>query len=31
MKAVQAALKALQDNANPRLTMETLVLQLAAT
>ena len=30
MKAVQAALKALQDNANPRLTMETLVLQLAA-
>ena len=30
MKAVQDALKALQDNANPRLTMETLVLQLAA-
>ena len=30
MKAVQAALRALQDNANPRLTMETLVLQLAA-
>jgi len=30
MKAVQAALKALQENANPRLTMETLVLQLAA-
>ena len=30
MKAVQAALKGLQDNANPRLTMETLVLQLAA-
>ena len=31
MKTVQAALKAIQDNANPRLTMETLVLQLAAT
>jgi DNA polymerase-3 subunit delta' len=30
MKAVQAALKALRDNANPRLTMESLVLQLAA-
>ena len=30
MKAVQAALKALHENANPRLTMETLVLQLAA-
>jgi DNA polymerase-3 subunit delta' len=30
MKAVQAALKALQENANPRLTMESLVLQLAA-
>jgi DNA polymerase-3 subunit delta' len=30
MQAVQAALKALQNNANPRLTMETLVLQLAA-
>jgi DNA polymerase-3 subunit delta' len=30
MQAVQGALKALQENANPRLTMESLVLQLAA-
>ena len=30
MKAIQAALRALQNNANPRLTMELLVLQLAA-
>lgn len=30
MKTVQRAQKALQENANPRLTMETLVLQLAA-
>ena len=30
MQAVQRALKALEENANPRLTMESLVLQLAA-
>jgi DNA polymerase-3 subunit delta' len=30
MKAIQGALKELQENANPRLTMESLVLQLAA-
>ena len=30
MKAIQKALKGLQDNANPRLTMESLMLQLDA-
>jgi DNA polymerase-3 subunit delta' len=30
MRAVQSALQELQTNANPRLTMESLVLQLAA-
>lgn len=30
MRAVQQALKALKENANPRLTLESLVLQLAA-